>query len=555
MEFDPDYIPEFASLKSLILDMAQERSLDALLKLIVNRLNEREHLALIRVWLIQPGDVCDSCPMKKECPDQTRCLHLAASAGKPVTEEVEIWSRLDGPFHRIPLGTSLIGHIAVKGEPQVHNIGENSFWDAHREWADSEKITGFVGQPLIHKDEALGVIALFTRINVAADGEGAIWLRMIADHTAAAIANARAFDEIQRNSDKIISLSRFTEENPNPVLRADRSGEVVYANPPALRLLKNWNLDMGDRLPQPFRQALTSGSDEEIEVENGDRTFSFEIMPVEGENYLNIYGRDITERKRSQAALAKLTAEKERLESELQFAHLVQEGFLPDEPPEVPGFKFSAKTIPARFVGGDFYDFIPLKDNRLGILIGDVSGKGVSAALFMARLLSDFRYLAQDYPKPALLMNKVNNILYHRSRQGMFATALFLLLDLKGKKIWAVNAGHHPILIRGKEGGIIERGKMGGIPLGILSDTVYSQEEITVENGGLVFLYTDGAVEPANKSGEQFGAVRLREHILNGGAEPGAIIDRLQEKIQIFSAHAPPHDDITFLAFSVGDQS
>ena len=80
MENEADYEPEFDSLKSLILDMAQERSLDALLKLIVNRLNERDHLALVRIWLVLPGDVCDTCPMRKECPDQTQCLHLMSSA-------------------------------------------------------------------------------------------------------------------------------------------------------------------------------------------------------------------------------------------------------------------------------------------------------------------------------------------------------------------------------------------------------------------------------------------------------------------------------------------
>ena len=554
MEYDPDYEPEFDSLKSLLLEMAQERSLDALLSLVVNRLNERDHLALIRLWLIQPGDICDACPMRAECPDQTQCLHLVASAGKPITEAAEAWSRLDGPFHRIPMGTNLMGHIAVSGKPQAHCIRDNAFWDAHRDWADGEKILGFAGQPLVHKGKTLGVLALFPRINVSADSEGLTWLRIIADHTAAAIANARAFDEIQRISDKIITLSRFVEENPNPVLRAKKTGEVIYANPTAVSLLKNWNLEIGGRLPNTFSQALASGSTGEIEVENDGRIYSFEVMPTEGKSYINIYGRDITERKKSQAALAKITVEKERLESELQFAHLVQEGFLPDAPPNIKGYQFAAKTIPARFVGGDFFDFIPLRDNRLGLLIGDVSGKGVSAALFMARLLSDFRYLSQDHPQPADLMYEVNNILVDRSRQGMFATAAFLLLDLAGKKILSVNAGHHPILTRRKDGTIIEQGRVGGIPLGILSDKVYEQEEIAVENGDLIFLYTDGAVEPANKNGEQFGINRMRKIISNSSAGPAAVIDILREKIQTFSSHAPPHDDITFLAFKVDDQ-
>jgi len=551
MEYDADYEPEFDSLKSLILDMAQERSLNALLKLIVNRLNERDHLALIRIWLVQAGDKCDVCPMKEECPDQTQCLHLMSSAGKPVTEEVEVWSALDGPFHRIPLGTNLVGHIAVKGEPQIHNIIENSFWENHREWADSEKLKGFVGQPLIHNGDVLGVIALFTRINVSKDGDGSTWLRIIADHTASAIANARAFDKIQRHSDQIVSLSRFVEENPNPVLRVERNGRVVYVNPPAYLLLKNWGRAVGDKLPEPLNQALSESAFGEIEIENDDRTFSFEIMPVEGEDYLNIYGRDITERKKSQEALAKITFEKDRLENELKFAHLVQEGFLPDAPPDIEGYMFAAKTIPARFVGGDFFDFIPLKDNKLGILVGDVSGKGVSAALFMARLLSDFRYLAQDYPQPSSLMVEVNKILHARSRQGMFATAVYLQIDLIENKILSVNAGHHPILTRCKAGEIIAQGKDGGLPLGVLNNSDYKQEEIFVENGGLVFIYTDGAVEPANKNGEQFGLNRLSKFISESNADPDLIIDQLREKIQTFSAHAPPHDDITFLAFNV----
>ena len=551
MENDPDFEPEFDSLKSLILDMAQERSLDALLNLIVNRLNQREHLALIRIWLTEPGDKCDTCPMQEQCPDQTQCLHLVASAGKPITQEVETWSSLDGPFHRIPLGTNLVGHIAVNGEPQFHNIKDNSFWDNHREWTDSEQIKGFAGQPLIYKGEVLGVIALFPRINVTGDGDGSTWLRIIADHIAAAIANARAFDEIQRHSDQIVSLSRFVEENPNPVLRVERAGRVVYANPPAYSLLKNWGLGVGDMLPESLNQALSEDKNGEIEIENDDRIFSFEIMPVEGEEYLNIYGRDITERRRSQEALAKITFEKDRLENELKFAHLVQEGFLPDAPPDIKGYLFAAKTIPARFVGGDFFDFIPLKDNKLGILVGDVSGKGVSAALFMARLLSDFRYLAQDYPEPAMLMVEVNKILHARSRQGMFATAVYLQIDLIKNTILSVNAGHHPILTRNMDGEIIEQGKDGGIPLGILNNSIYKQEEIFVDNGGLVFIYTDGAVEPANINGEQFGFNRLSKFIAESGADPDTIIDQLREKIQTFSAHAPPHDDITFLAFNV----
>ncbi|MCH8208190.1 MAG: SpoIIE family protein phosphatase [Nitrospinae bacterium] len=552
MEFDPDYEPEFDSLKGLLLDMAQERSLDALLKLIVNRLNERDHLALIMVWLVKEGDICDSCPMRKECPDQTECLHLVASAGKPVSDPSEDWSSIEGDFRRIPIGVRMAGHIAATGEGLVvQNVSEDSRWIARQEWAKREKVLGFVGQPLIYKEKVLGVVGLFVRIHVDPDAEGSIWLRMIADHIAAAIANANAFEEIQSKTERILSLSRFAQENPNPVLRADRTGRVVFANPPAKKLLANWKIKEDGVLPTGLCEALASGSSDEIELEDHERTFSFEIMPVEGEDYLNIYGRDISERKKAQAELEKLTLEKERLESELKFANLVQKGFLPREPPKFPGYRFAAKMIPARFVGGDFFDFIPLKEDRLGILIGDVSGKGVSAALFMARLMSDFRYLSQDHAHPTQIMNRVNGALYERAQQGMFATALFLLLDLAGKKLWAVNAGHHSILVRDKENNTVEKGKVGGIPLGIFPDTQYLQEELILNDGDLVFLYTDGVVEPSNPDGEHFGIGRVSDLVSGNRCEPGELIDRLEEKIRIFTAGAPPHDDITLLAFNV----
>lgn len=552
MEFDPDYEPEFDSLKGLLLDMAEERSLDALLKLVVNRLNEREHLALIIIWLIKEGDICDSCPMRNECPDQTECLHIVASAGKLAAGTGSDGLSIEGDFRRIPVGVRMAGHIAATGKGLViKNVSEDSRWIARQEWARREKVLGFVGQPLIFKEKVLGVLGLFARIHADPEAEGSIWMRMIADHTAAAIANAGAFEEIQRKSSKILSLSRFTEENPHPVLRADRTGKVVYANPPAKELLANWKIKEDGVLPAVLCEALASGSNDEIELEDRERTFSFEIMPVAGEDYINIYGRDITQRKKAQAELGKLTLEKERLENELKFANLVQRGFLPDEPPKFPGYRFAAKMIPARFVGGDFFDFIPLKEDKLGILIGDVSGKGVSAALFMARLMSDFRYLSQDHAQPTQIMNRVNGALYERAQQGMFATALFLLLDLAGKKLWAVNAGHHSILVRDKENNIVEKGKVGGIPLGIFPDTQYLQEEITLNDGDLVFLYTDGAVEPSNPEGEHFGLQRTIDFISRSADDPCEMIERFEEKIKVFTADAPPHDDITLLAFNV----
>ncbi len=157
MKLLADYQPEFESLKGLLLEMARERSVNGLLKMIVQRLAERPHVALVRIWLIRPGDICASCPMRAECPDQTSCLHLVASAGRPIAETEADWSRIDGDFRRFPLGVRKIGRIATSGEPAaVVDIEKDFSWIARPEWARREEIRGFGGQPLIYQGDVLG---------------------------------------------------------------------------------------------------------------------------------------------------------------------------------------------------------------------------------------------------------------------------------------------------------------------------------------------------------------------------------------------------------------
>lgn len=239
------------------------------------------------------------------------------------------------------------------------------------------------------------------------------------------------------------------------------------------------------------------------------------------------------------------------LNQAVEYASLVQKGFLPEEPPSLEGFVFAAKTVPARQVGGDFYDFIPMEGGKLGILIGDVSGKGVPAALNMARLVSDFRYASRSYSDPAMVMKSVNKILCQRSKQGMFATGIFILLDIENKKLLAVNAGHHSILIREQGNRIVEKGGAGGIPLGILPEANYVPEEISLESGNMVVLYTDGATEPQNASNDPFGKNRLADIISGNNCSPDELIAKIQLTIKEFTRNVLPFDDLTCLAIKV----
>ena len=182
-------------LKRLLLDMAQERSVESVLTLIVNQLAGLPEAALARIWLIAPGDVCATCHMRDECPDQTACLHLVASAGRSAVSG-EAWTNLDGLFRRFPIGVRKTGTIAATGKPiEVPDTTVDARWLARPDWAEAEGIRGFGGQPLIHRGEVLGVLALFARSCLGE--ENLTWMRMIADHAAAAIANARAFEEIE----------------------------------------------------------------------------------------------------------------------------------------------------------------------------------------------------------------------------------------------------------------------------------------------------------------------------------------------------------------------
>jgi len=226
------------SLKCLLLDIAQQRSLNDLLWLIVRRLADRPTVVLARIWLIRPGDICSTCRFKEECPDQTRCLHLVASAGRSTVENKTEWKNTDGYFARFPLGMCKVGRIGQTGEQLVINEMEaNLAWIARPDWARQEGIQGFHGQPIIYKGETLGVLAVFEREPVT--DEATVWFRMIADHVAVAIANARAFEEIERLKTQLELENTFLKEE---VLEAQNFGEIIGQSPAIANLVQQIEL-------------------------------------------------------------------------------------------------------------------------------------------------------------------------------------------------------------------------------------------------------------------------------------------------------------------------
>src|SRR5688572_8441504 len=198
---------------------------------------------------------------------------------------------------------------------------------------------------------------------------------------------------------------------------------------------------------------------------------------------------------------------RERIEQELRVATLIQQNFLPKEAPALDGWHLAAHYQPAREVGGDFYDFIGLDDGRLGIVIGDVTDKGVPAALVMASTRSIIRGAAQRLSSPAEVLQRVNDLLCPDIPPNMFATCMYCILDPASGRLVYSNAGHNlPYLYT--SGGAIEL-RATGMPLGLLPGMSYDDHEVIVKPGESVLFYSDGLVEAHNADHEMFGFPRL----------------------------------------------
>lgn len=205
------------SLQAILLAVAQERSLTTVLTTIVQELVTQEGVALARVWLTGLGDICGACPMRPECPDQTQCLHLVASAGTPIHASAEDWARLHGDFRRFPLDVRKIGRIGATGTPLlIPEVSTEGEWIARPHWAAQEGIRSFAGQPLLFRDEKLGVLAIFSRASLGEQEFAA--LRVFADQAAVAIANARAFEEINRLRQQLELENAYLREEVNEAL-------------------------------------------------------------------------------------------------------------------------------------------------------------------------------------------------------------------------------------------------------------------------------------------------------------------------------------------------
>jgi len=329
-------------------------------------------------------------------------------------------------------------------------------------------------------------------------------------------------------------LLAYLQSSPGPV-----DVDKLQLDSPALTHMR----EMGLRLVVPL-------------VAQGELIGLLNLGPRLSEQEYSTDDRKLLENLAAQAApavrVAQLVREqeaearrRERIEHELQVATLIQQNFLPKTTPDIPGWQLAAYYQPARAVGGDFYDFIELPDGQLGLVIGDVTDKGVPAALVMAATRSVLRATAPRLIDPHEVLGRVNDLLCPDMPPNMFVTCLYGVLEPATGRFRYANAGQNLPYARTEEGVVEFRAT--GLPLGLLPEMTYEEKEATLEPGQTMVLSSDGLVEAHNPEGEMFGFPRLRQIM---GEHPGgiAMLDHLLADLRRFVGPGwEQEDDVTLV--------
>jgi sigma-B regulation protein RsbU (phosphoserine phosphatase) len=253
------------------------------------------------------------------------------------------------------------------------------------------------------------------------------------------------------------------------------------------------------------------------------------------------------------AIIYSVANEKKRLDHDLEIARDIQRVLLPAEPPSVNGFEISGINVPARQVSGDYFDYIKVDEERLGVAIADVSGKGVPASLIMAICRSVLRSQAAQNPSPADVLQKVNRQLYPDIKEDMFISMAYVILDHVRNAVTMSRAGHDAPLLYKRASQTITPLKTPGMVVGIDSGSVFDRLTtdvvVPLERDDCLLLYTDGVTEALDSGGDEFGIERTMESVrASAGSGAQAIVTRLIDDLRTFVGSQPQNDDITLIA-------
>jgi serine phosphatase RsbU (regulator of sigma subunit)/predicted ester cyclase len=331
-------------------------------------------------------------------------------------------------------------------------------------------------------------------------------------------------------------------------LRSSAEYHAAYSD---TRYVIEKQLAEGDEVVTTFAASATHDRSEWMGVVPTGREFNALLVLIH-----RIVGDKIAEEWSQGSGLAELTQqrleqeriERERIEQELRVARSIQHASLPEEVPTLEGWQISPFYQPAREVGGDFYDFHLLSEGRLGVVVGDATGKGVPAALVMSTTCGMLQLAARalDSPSPGEVLAQVNETLVARIPSNMFVTCFYAILDPESGTLSYANAGHDLPYLR-RVGGDAEELRARGMPLGLMPGMGYEEKEIVLEEGEAALFYSDGLVEAHDPQGEMFGFPKLRALVAEH-AEERALGEYLLEELYSFVGEGwEQEDDITLL--------
>jgi steroid delta-isomerase-like uncharacterized protein len=302
----------------------------------------------------------------------------------------------------------------------------------------------------------------------------------------------------------------------------------------------------GEKVVESWTSIDLSPTEEELQwlTEGGGGARSGDITSAERNTSPQIW--DVLTRNLTWRLRVAQAQERERIEQELRVARQIQRSLLPEATPELYGWQFATYYEPAREVGGDFYDFLELENGRLGLVVGDATGKGMPAALVMATTRGMLRAVAQSLDSPGEVLARGNEALYPDVPSEMFVTCFYAILDPAAGRLRYANAGHDlPYVLHHGEGTHELRAR--GMPLGLMPEMSYEEKEAVLREGDSVLFYSDGLVEAHDPHYEMFGFPRLGALIAEYGKER-SLVDSLLEELYSFTGEGwEQEDDITLL--------
>jgi PAS domain S-box-containing protein len=477
---------------------------------------------------------------------------------------------IEAPEIEIASDDPILAYLAnVSGVVEVEKLALDSQALTAMKSADIELVV-----PLVSQGELIGLLNLGSRLSqqeYSADDRKL--LSDLSTQAAPAVRVARLVRQQQEAETRYRTLVEQTpaityvqepveSSNPKAVTYISPQYETILGYPPESKIIdeEHWNsiVHPEDRERVLAEEARTDQTGEPFRVEYrviaGDGRVVWvrdEATLVRDEEGQPLYWLgvqyDVTEQKRE-------AQERERIEQELRIARLIQQTLLPKTLPELSGYDVAAYYQPAREVGGDFYDLFELEGGRLGLVVGDVTDKGIPAALVMATTRTMLRVSAQRLFPPAEVLKRANEALVPDIPPNMFITCLYAILDTESGRLVYANAGHDPPYLR-HNGSDVEELRARGMPLGLMPGMEYEEKEITLERGESVLFYSDGLVEAHDSHHEMFGFPKLQGLVGTHRSGGSSLIDFLLSELTHFAGEDwEQEDDITLVTLERSEE-